>query len=317
MADQTYTQFHEVIRSNCQTKVVFETLDGPCRLQVARDFGLDSEQQLFLRELSFGEPNRKVLVQLATYPRPFLMTLPNWHKPTEPTFYRPPDLPWTPLPEEKLGERKERNRDKITHEMDRYLGIIANNPFLMETEYDEIIRKKFGAHSRRKGTRIRQDLKDAGLLEEHPINLYRPGKQIKIAMPTKAGYEYLDRRGITYKIPRGNGGIEHKFWQHTVAKWLEKRGWTAEIEGSLKAKQVDVAAVKNHGLITEETAYEVVWEDLQKEVSNLEKDLADGWGRVIFCIDTEETRERLAKVLAESVPESDDRVEIKLFREFF
>lgn len=163
-----------------------------------------------------------------------------------------------------------------------------------------------------KGTRIRKNLLAAGLLEEYEINLYKPGKQIKIALPTKTGYELLDRRTISYKTLPGDGSIPHRFWQHIIAEKLRREGGRTEIEQSLGTKRVDGGAVKE-GLMTQRVVYEVVRNGtLQKEISNMEKDLADGWDPIVFCVNYEETRERLAALLSES----EDRVEIRLLQEF-
>jgi len=135
LADQTYARFHDVIRSCCLTKLVLETGDGPSRFQIARDFDLDQEQQSFLGRMSYGSVNRRVLAKLDTYPDPMLLLVPQIEKPVEPTVYRKPDLEWKPLPEKpEAGPRAE--RDQISHDMEMYLGLIANNWTMSETQHD-------------------------------------------------------------------------------------------------------------------------------------------------------------------------------------
>lgn len=132
---------------------------------------------------------------------------------------------------------------------------------------------------------------------------------IKIPMPSKAGYELLDRYRVSYKVPQGNGSIAHRYWQHVISMKLQKEGWACEIELALQEKRVDVGAARGQ----EKVAYEVVMEGtLQKEVSNFEKDIKDGWDKVVFCVDSLATRERLAILL----PQGDKRVEFRLLREF-
>lgn len=311
LADQTYALFHEVIRSNAQTKVIFETKDGPSRHEIARDLDLTGEQRSFLNELSWGQENRRVVVQLPDYPRPFLMALSAWEKPAKLTFYTPPDFAWTPLPEPKPKEQKKRDPNEVTREMEKYLEICACNQWYTETQHDREMN-----FPQAKGNRIRQELKDAGLLEEHQVRTGRRGGTIKIAIPSNAGYEYLDRRKIGYTPLRGNGSIQHKFWQHKIAEWLRKKGWRAEIEMNLGNKQVDVGCVMP-GLIERRVAYEVVWDDdLDKEVSNLVKNLEDSWEHVVFCVLDDETSRALVQKLGESVSESDDRFEVRLLKEF-
>ena len=47
-------------------------------------------------------------------------------------------------------------------------------------------------------------------------------------------------------------------------------------------------------------AFEVVMERLDKEFSNLEKDLAEGWDRIVFCVDSQETATKLARTIPQS-----------------
>ena len=50
---------------------------------------------------------------------------------------------------------------------------------------------------------------------------------------------------------------------------------------------------------------------LQKEAENLRKDLADGWGVVIFCVVSDEIKSRLLALIPET-----DSVEFRLLQEF-
>ena len=81
LADQTYSLLHDVAKSNCQNKVVMDIRDGPSRREIARDLGLEREQEEFLAELSYKQENRRAVVQLYHYPYPFLMKIPNLEKP--------------------------------------------------------------------------------------------------------------------------------------------------------------------------------------------------------------------------------------------
>jgi len=155
---------------------------------------------------------------------------------------------------------------------------------------------------------VRKVLLEAGLIEEHRINLYLPGKHIKIAKPTAAGYELLDRKKIAYQTPQGNGSVAHQWWQDRLSKKLAKDGWKTEIEQSLGSKRVDVGAVNDLGM---KVAYEILVEGLQKEVNNL-RDLEDGWHQVVYCVDSDETRQELKALL----PKGMQNVEIRLLKEF-
>jgi len=307
LADQSYSSFHKVVRTNCQTKIIFETIDGPSRMEIARDLLLDEDQQQFLGEMSFASaPERRIVVQIPTFPKPLLLLVPNIEVPepaANPTVHEGFD--WVPLQEHEPEQVKKPEESTIPYELLRYLAVIGGNPLLKETEYDSKIEKN---HSRAKGTRLRAKLKELGLIEEQEINLYKPGKQIKIVLPTDAGYELLDKHNIQYTTPKGNGGIIHRFWQNFISKKLEKDGWKTRIEQTLKNKRVDVGAIKGN----EKVAFEVLMEGIEKELINLEKDLEDDWDLVVFCVDCEETREKLSGLILDV----EDRVKIRLLKEF-
>jgi len=245
---------------------------------------------------------RRVLVQIPTYPSPILLVVPEFEKLPPVKGLDASVLEWKPLPEKTEKPRQE--KAEISHELLTYLGVIANYPFENETSHDD----RMTNWSRAIGSRVRTKLKEMGLLEEHGINLYEPGRKIKIALPTDAGYALLDKYKIAYKVPQGNGGIPHRYWQHVVAEKLRKDGWEAEVEQCLWSKRVDVGAIRKGVKV----AHEILMERIEKELSNLEKDLEDGWNLVVFCVDYEETRERLAKL----IPETEDRVEVWLLKEF-
>ncbi len=311
VADQNYTMIHDVVRSNCQIKIGMDMRDAGSRRQFAMDLGLNQEQEHHLAELSYKRERRRAVVQLPHYPRPFLMEIPNIEKP-EPLTPEQMEgrrsemragMKWTP--EEKPTGKAEPEHAKVTHEMEAYLGTIANHWTLSATGHDRAMKNWSPA----KGTRTRQALQDLGLIEEYIINLGLPGKQIKIVLPTKAGYELLDRKRIGYETPRGNGSIVHKWWQTRIAEQLRKDKWKTEIEQCLGSKRVDVGAVNDLGV---KVAYEILVEGLKKECLNWAKDLADGWHSVVYVVDTYDTRDRLAALL----PDSMEDVSIRLRKEF-
>jgi hypothetical protein len=88
-------------------------------------------------------------------------------------------------------------------------------------------------------------------------------------------------RGDPGRCPsRGRRGCNHVYYQNLIARSLRRKEWTPEIEHALKTKRVDVGAVCGPIL----HAYEVVNEGLEKKLLNLNLDLVDGRGRVIFWL---------------------------------
>jgi len=118
----------------------------------------------------------------------------------------------------------------------------------------------------------------------------------------------LDKLGIQYKVPPGNGSFTHRYYQHQILGKELRKSDTGGIEYSLGSKRVDVGIIRGN----EKRAYEVVMEGtLQKEVENLRKDLTDGWDIVIFCVVSNEITSRLLSLIHET-----DCVEIRLLQEF-
>jgi len=61
-----------------------------------------------------------------------------------------------PLAEAGPKEKQKTQRDEISHDMERYLSTIANNPFHMLTEYDRMIEEHDNSHNRTKGNALRR-----------------------------------------------------------------------------------------------------------------------------------------------------------------
>ncbi len=125
-----------------------------------------------------------------------------------------------------------------------------------------------------------KQLKEAGLIQEVPIKRYVQSGVLKILVPTKEGYAYLEKCHFKYPPIKGNGSIKHRYWQYRIWKKESTKNEIGGIECSIKEKRVDVGIIRPY----KKFAYEVVVEDLKKEVNNLKKDLAEGWDVVIFCV---------------------------------
>ncbi|MBI4479133.1 MAG: hypothetical protein HY651_03835 [Acidobacteria bacterium] len=337
LADQCYGLLPEMIRVNSQTKIVLETPgDGFSIRAIAGDLRLSQEQAGFLAELSAAPASRRAVIQSPVYPRPILMNIPEIEFPPplteEEKQSRRTDTEdllegeWIPCsapppkPEQKKKPQNQRQPRERTREQENYLNVCACNPWRPVTQHDSEMEIP-----RSRGSRIRQELKDAGLLGEHDILTGKRGGKSKLAIPTQAGYEYLDRKKISYPPLRGNGSGQHKFWQHKIAEFLRKNGWGAEIEMVLNSgdgKQVDVGAVRTRNFMGEDrqefVAYEVVWDDdLGKEISILQKDAAEGWNEIYFCVLNDEIRGKLNEKISHVFSDAcNARVSFRFLKEF-
>lgn len=145
------------------------------------------------------------------------------------------------------------------------------------------------------------ELRATDYVTVHPVKTFKRGQQIRIMLPTDQAREILrDARvrcaAVRGDAPHGDGDATHIYYQNLIARWLRKKDWTVEIEQTLRAKRVDVGAIRGPVL----HAYEIVNEGLEKELANL-RDLGDGWHRIVFCIGTEEIQQELAALISDRV----------------
>lgn len=150
--------------------------------------------------------------------------------------------------------------------------------------------------SQYKADLIREQLIETGpgLIRIHRIGTGKKGGPLSVVEITEAGYHLLSRLGVDCKQPVGHGGIEHIFWQYTIYRWAIVQGYPAKIEQWLSNKSVDVGIE----WAEKKVAVEVALENMEKEISNLIKDLEAGWDQVVFAVLTEKELNRLKNEIA-------------------
>ncbi|MDA2933490.1 hypothetical protein MYX82_04015 [Acidobacteria bacterium AH-259-D05] len=319
LADQTYSMIHEVTRSNCQTKIILDTRDGVSRREIARDLGLDREQENFLAALSYNQKQRRAVVQLHDYPFPILVKIPNFKIPQSLSdeemkirLQKTIDsMEWTPIGEEKK-EEEYKGYKGLEDKHFRVLKTVACNPLFSQQEYADNL-----SMSRATFSKYSDYLEEVGLLRKEIVNTYRRGGTVNVLIPTGKAYEFLKESHIKYSPIQGNGSSSHTFWQYRIwRRFKDKKNCYGGIEYSLKpdGKRVDVGLCFPNRKI----AYEVVIEDLKKELKNLHKDLAESWDVVVFCVENEEVRKKLDDIFFDVMTaDIENRVEIRLLKEFY
>lgn len=174
-----------------------------------------------------------------------------------------------------------------------YLEFLAQQPHLLTPvgQLDE-----FSSLSQYKANLIRQQLIDTGpgLIRIHRIKTGRRGGPLSVVEINQAGYHLLSKLGVDCKQPVGHGGIEHVFWQYAVYRWAVEQGYPAKIEQWLSNKSVDVGVE----WAEKKVAVEVALENMEKEISNLIKDLEAGWDQIVFAVLTEKELNRLKNEIA-------------------
>jgi len=153
-----------------------------------------------------------------------------------------------------------------------FLKHVAKKPFLFHSE-----RYKGLSLSGSKGNAIKKDLVRDDYFEETEINTRKRGANPKIVGLTKKGKQVLREKDVE-NVERGKGGLEHRFWQHTIAEHFEEKGYDAKIEHEIDGKSIDVYA-ENEERIGIEVAMSA-----KGEVENIKQNLKLGLDQnIVTC----------------------------------
>lgn len=321
LADQCYSLLHDVVRENCQTKIILDTR-GPSRRVIAIDMNLNKAKEEFIAALSWNQESPRAVVQFHDYPFPVLVNIPRIEKAPSPSMedlearmkLAAESMKWEPIKPTALpGAKAVPSPTVLSKDYEDILAVVSNHPYFSMEEHADAMDMPFATFS----TRVKELEEDMKLLRKVEIHLGKQGRPIKLLVPTDAGYDHLDARKIKYTRLRGDGSIRHKFWQEKILQHERREGDIARVEFDEAGKRADVGIIRGN----ERTAYEVVIEGtLEKEISNLKKDLPH-WDRIVFGVENEEVRDRLSRrighFLVENLfGEASERVEIRLLRDF-
>jgi hypothetical protein len=289
--------------------MVFRPADGYSRGVVSDNLMLQRDQIEFTTEL----PPHHVVCKTADYPKAFLGSVGEIRLPL--------------ASEEEIAERKEYTQKVLdsflepepessqldlfsgrpTHQqaetlygyydLDKhcldYLQFLAKttNTLLPITELDEA-----NHLSQYMALRLRRQLQDTGpgLIRIHRLSTGKRGGPLSVVEITEAGYHLLNKLRVPSHRPAGHGGIDHSFWQHAIYRWALARGYPAEIEKWQNGKSVDVGIEWDE----KKVAVEVALEDMEKEMSNLIKDLESGWDQIVFTALSEKELNELKNQIA-------------------
>jgi len=188
-----------------------------------------------------------------------------------------------PKPEEPRAEEKPVSGNELI----RFLTHVKDKPFMDVTERY----KELGYTSTAVANKIQNELIGKGFMEKVVVNRgYKKGN-ITLFQITPKGMEFA--RIDKIDIP-GKGGLEHKYWQHTIKEYYEKRGWYAVIEQCFGGKNVDVGIYNKQ--TGEQSAIEIELTN-QNLIENLEKDTAAGMHKIIICTRSEEKKKAYEEML--------------------
>lgn len=143
-----------------------------------------------------------------------------------------------------------------------------------------------------KGGKTKAELKRAGLAREVKLPKNRRGRSKVLLQITPKGTEYLKSLGINLKR-KGRGGVRHLYYQKVLKEWYELRGYTVEVEATVRDTCFDVLVIRKDG---ERLGIEIALSEQYEEV-NARKAMQSGIERFMFVCETEEMMERLRRRL--------------------
>lgn len=174
-----------------------------------------------------------------------------------------------------------------------YLEFLCQKPHLLLPIGDL---DKLDSLSEYKANLIRQRLIDTGpgLIRIHHIPTGKRGGPLSVVEITDAGYHLLAKLGVKCESPGCHGNAQHTFWQYACHRWTIKKGFPSKIEQWLNNKSVDVGVEWDD----KKAAIEIVFGDMEKELTNLIKDFEAGWDQIIFCMLTDGELNQLKNEIA-------------------
>ncbi len=226
-------------------------------------------------------------------------------------IYRPPErTPPDGRPSNGGGGTPDAQKHGISKAKLDYLALRAGEPFGSLTGVD-----KQAGISRGRGSTLRKALEREELIKMHRIKTGRRGGQIKVTEITDKGYELLKQFKVPVQKPAGRGSYGHKWWQWIICEFFERRGAIARPEQEVASKAIEVGVTQGERSV----AVEVVNEGLDKDLSNVAKDLEAGWDEVWLCAAEQRVldglRDRVSDTFGVGLLDS-ERVRFKRLPEF-
>lgn len=204
--------------------------------------------------------------------------------------------------------RREETKKKEAIEDNTLIKILTNireHPFIDQKARIQLLGLSSSTSTTNK---LFKELAKRELVTVHRIGLGR-GKSTRVLYEiTEKGKQFASMDKVEVQ---GKGGLQHKFWQHTIKEFYENLGYKAEIEKLYGSKNVDVGLEIDN----KRTAVEV---ELTPEnlIENIEKDLDSGCERVIIAVPNRRFIETYKKKLESFEHDVLGNVEFKVLSNF-
>lgn len=313
VADQIPSSLSDFIKANVYAQVCFNLSFRKDIQEMAYTMNLNEQQRMCIPSLRQGQ----AIVKIADWASPFLIQTESPEKVPyisdaqleSMTKAALAELEAKVIPAHKPGKaqteevRTVRNESPL-EEWEKFLRYIKDHPGHNVSR----VYKSYGI-SGRKGTRLKEQLKQSGLVKEVKVPASQRGRSSLRLELTERGYEYINETPI--KQPQetleGKGSEEHKRLQKLVQEHFVGQGKIAIVEARLGNKNIDV-------LVQDIASKKITAVEIQltekHTTENALKDLEVGCGEVLFLCENESILEKVkAEIINNIDEEKQDRIQ--------
>lgn len=218
-------------------------------------------------------------------------------------FFGPGTIGDTVLRTCSTREKRRTDRNRRTAEEQNLLKDVGEHP-------DDPVVERYRrlGWSAYKGTKVKRDLADAGLVRIQ--NTTTPTGRVQILRLTDPGRSQLTD-AETRPEPKRHGGLEHRLLKRRISELLREEGWTCAEEARIGGGQtVDILATKKgrHLVVEVETGK-------SDAVHNVRRALAAGFTRVLVVATSQPVQNRIESLVNRHVQAGDAEVRVMTLRQ--
>lgn len=304
VADHEPSKLTDSLMANTNVKIWMSLGSGKDINEMARVFGLDSDEVDYTRTMEKGNALLKIAdknpvpIVLPDYTLEKDVTEEEVKKAMEPELKQ---LGWKERyrPEEFLVYigKGEEEKPTISQPAKQLLISIRNSPLMGISE-----RYKMLGFGSKKGNAAKDELVQEGFVSEVEIRAGKKGRNPKLLEITKEGRQLLESMGYRVRF-KSKGGVEHQFWQKEVQKYYLKQGYDAFIEHYIGERSIDVYAVKKNEKIAVEIALSP-----EHELENVKKCLKEGFDQVQIVYVSRRVRDKIKRSVEEKFGEIPEKI---------
>jgi len=312
VADQIPSSLSDFIKANVYTQICFNLSFRKDIQEMAYTLNLNEQQRMCIPSLKQGQ----AIAKIADCPFPFIIHV----APPERVPYisdaelesmtktaleelnakitpaHKPEKTDSESEAQAIQDEESEETENPLKEWERFLHYLKAHP-------DHNVSHLYKGHgiSGRKGTRLKEQLKNSGLIREIRVSTGQRGRSSLRLELTEKGYAYINETQETTQPEEaleGRGSEEHKRLEKLIREHYESKGKIVIIEGQLKNKKIDVLV---QDLISKKISAVEIQLTEKYAVENALKDFQVGCDEVLFICEDEKILEKVKTNVMEKV----------------